>query len=29
MNITVDDNAVEHIQRKGGRAAIDLVSCST
>ena len=29
MNITLDDGTVEHIQRKGGRAAIDLVSCST
>ena len=29
MNVTVDDGAVAHIQRKGGRAAIDLVSCSS
>lgn len=29
MNIIVDDSAVSHIERKGGRAAIDLVSCSS
>ena len=29
MNITMDDSAVAHIQRKGGRATIDLVSCSS
>jgi hypothetical protein len=25
MNVTVTDRALEHIQKKGGRAAVDLV----
>lgn len=29
MQITVSDKALEHIQRKGGRAAIDLVCISS
>lgn len=29
MQVSVSGNAVEHIQKKGGRAAVDLVSISS
>ena len=29
MQVTVSDSAQEHIQNKGGRAAVDLVSISS
>jgi hypothetical protein len=29
MQITISDKALEHIQKKGGRAAIDLICLSS
>lgn len=29
MQVTVSENALEHIQKKGGRAAVDLVCISS
>jgi hypothetical protein len=29
MRVTVTDRALEHIQKKGGRAAVDLVCISS
>lgn len=29
MQVTVSDNALAHIQKKGGRAAVDLVCISS
>lgn len=29
MQVTVSENAVDHIQKKGGKAAVDLVCISS